>query len=358
MRHPLATLVLSLAAARSPAAPDVSGLVNARLETRAATGSLEHDVRALLAEKTGPFWMGYAVPANGKHTMCCWSGNDEAGGCEGCRLEDDGGERGFHTARKDPLPLETMPRLRVLLRGEAGRVMRLRAASEDCGLDAGGLPFVWLEGVRPADSVSYLTTLVGAGIGEGKPGKGLDDGALAAIAHTDDPSADAALEGFVAPGQPDHRRRQAAFWIGQARPHGLDVLSRLLRGDPSPRFREHVVFALTLRHEPAAIERIVDVAKHDEDGHVRGQALFWLAQTASRRATPTIEAALTDDPEVEVKKKAVFAVSQLPKDEGVPMLIKLAKTHKNVDVRKQAMFWLGQSRDPRALQFFEDVLKP
>jgi len=25
-------------------------------------------------------------------------------------------------------------------------------------------------------------------------------------------------------------------------------------------------------------------------------------------------------------------------------------------VRKQAMFWLGQSRDPRALTFFEQIL--
>jgi hypothetical protein len=25
-------------------------------------------------------------------------------------------------------------------------------------------------------------------------------------------------------------------------------------------------------------------------------------------------------------------------------------------VRKQAMFWLGQSKDPRALKFFEEIL--
>jgi hypothetical protein len=26
-------------------------------------------------------------------------------------------------------------------------------------------------------------------------------------------------------------------------------------------------------------------------------------------------------------------------------------------VRKQAMFWLGQSKDPRALKFFEEILR-
>jgi HEAT repeat protein len=57
-----------------------------------------------------------------------------------------------------------------------------------------------------------------------------------------------------------------------------------------------------------------------------------------------------------VKKRAVFALSQLPKDEGVPLLISVARTNRNPVVRKQAMFWLGQSNDPRALEFFEQIL--
>jgi HEAT repeat protein len=57
-----------------------------------------------------------------------------------------------------------------------------------------------------------------------------------------------------------------------------------------------------------------------------------------------------------VKKQAVFALSQLPKDEGIPLLIQVARKNNNPVVRKQAMFWLGQSNDPRALQFFEEVL--
>ena len=63
-----------------------------------------------------------------------------------------------------------------------------------------------------------------------------------------------------------------------------------------------------------------------------------------------------DDPDRDVRKKAVFAISQLPKDEGVPRLIALARTHRDPGVRKQAMFWLGQSGDPRAIAFFEEVL--
>jgi hypothetical protein len=41
----------------------------------------------------------------------------------------------------------------------------------------------------------------------------------------------------------------------------------------------------------------------------------------------------------------------------VPRLIDVARTNRNPEVRKQAMFWLGQSQDPRALAFFEEVLR-
>jgi len=46
----------------------------------------------------------------------------------------------------------------------------------------------------------------------------------------------------------------------------------------------------------------------------------------------------------------------LPGGEGIPPLIEVAKTTQNAEVRKQAMSSLAQSRDPRVLAFFEDVL--
>jgi HEAT repeat protein len=91
---------------------------------------------------------------------------------------------------------------------------------------------------------------------------------------------------------------------------------------------------------------------------VRGQALFWLAQKAGKKAAGAISSAIDNDPDTEVKKKAVFALQQLPDGEGVPMLIQVARANRNPAVRKQAMFWLGQSGDPRALAFFEEVLRP
>ena len=254
--------------------------------------------------------------------------------------------------------LESSGRLRVLFRVEGRRVVRLRTFSEECALDAGGLTLAWLDGVRPAESLRLLATYVGADAEDSASGR-LSESAIAAIAFHDDAGADALLEAFTAPDRPDRLRKKAAFWMGNTRGRrGFETLKRLVKQDQSESFRSDVVFALTQSRQPEADDVLIDTARHDSSSHVRGQALFWLGQKAGRKASAAITGAIENDPETEVKKKAVFALSQLPRDEGIPLLIRTARDNRNPAVRKQAMFWLGQSGDPRALAFFEEVLGP
>lgn len=118
------------------------------------------------------------------------------------------------------------------------------------------------------------------------------------------------------------------------------------------------MFALTESKETGAIPEIVRIARDDQSTRVRGQALFWLAQKATRQISEdAIRNAIDHDPETEVKKKALFALTQMRNGDGVPILIEVAKTNHNAAVRKQAMFWLGQSKDPRAVKFFEGLLE-
>lgn len=125
----------------------------------------------------------------------------------------------------------------------------------------------------------------------------------------------------------------------------------------SRRPADDALMALAAHAAPQALDRLIAQARSGNTTHVRGQALFWLAQRAGERAVGAITEAIDRDPDTDVKKRAVFALSQLPKDEGVPRLIDIARAHSNPAVRKQAFFWLGQSKDPRAIAFFADVLK-
>jgi hypothetical protein len=136
----------------------------------------------------------------------------------------------------------------------------------------------------------------------------------------------------------------------------INWLTALATGDASNRLINTATMALALHGDEQATERLIQIARGHKRGDARGTALFWLAQRASDRAAPAIAEAL-DDPETEVRKRAVFAMTMLPRDESVTKLIDLARSHRDTTVRRQAMFWLGQSRDPRALAFFEQVLR-
>jgi len=353
----LMALACVAAAPSAPQTVPAPRIENAKLETRAVTGSLDATLRSLAAQAEKPQWIGYAVDQiAGERSVCCGNYRDD-GGCGTCNLEKDHDGSTSTSQKSGTVALEGSRQLVVLFRLEAKQVVQIRVASEDCTLDAGGLPFVWLTGVKPAQSVALLEAYVHGTDFEDHGGHEIGNGALTAIALHADASADRAFESFVKPEQKESLRRQAAFWMGAARGKaGFTALQRMARNDPSSDVRAHVAFALSVSHEPSAIDEIIRMAHDDTNSHVRGQALFWLAQKAGQKAVGTITGAIDNDPDTDVKKKAVFALSQLPKDEGVPKLIEVAQNNRNPEVRKQAMFWLGQSHDPRALQFFEKVL--
>jgi hypothetical protein len=147
------------------------------------------------------------------------------------------------------------------------------------------------------------------------------------------------------------------LWVADVSPaDSVVLLSTFLTPSSTRRVANGALTALAMHQEPAALDRLLLTARDGATPQLRGQALFWLAQRAGEKAVGAISAAIENDPETEVKKRAVFALSQLPKDEGVPRLIEVARGNNNPAVRRQAMFWLGQSRDPRAVKFFQDIL--
>jgi len=294
--------------------------------------SLEQQFRDQYAQPQ-PAWIGYVVPAVPGH-------NEHCDYNEGLRAPG-------------PVHLEPVDQLQVMFRIEGHRVMKIRPISGDCQLDSDGVPLRWIRDVHPAESIAFLETFVASELDR------VREGAVAAIALHADPTADEALERMAAASQPEQLREKAVFWMGEARgARGYEDLRRMVTADASSNVRDKAIFALSISKDPRAIDTMISVAHHDASAHVRGQALFWLAQKAGKKAVGAISGALENDPDTEVKKKAVFALDQLPNGEGVPMLIQVARENRNPAVRKQAMFWLGQSNDPRALAFFEEILKP
>jgi HEAT repeat protein len=343
---------------------------NGRLTSQAAGSPFAQSIRSLVAAQSDVAWIGYAVPVvDGERMMCCFDSgsnwyngtvimSDGSSCCPTCRLEPSTSSSMTTRPPQSPggvVKLEGSGQMTVLLRVSERRVERVRVFSEDCRLDAGGRPVIWLENVRPADSIGFLESLV---TDQAERRDRVTNGAISAIALHADALADASLERLLAREQPEHVRRAVPFWLGNTRGRrGLEVLRRVIKEDPSTEVRKKAVFGISQSKEDSAVDALVDTARNNDLTTVRGEAIFWLAQKAGRKAAAAITERIEQDPDTEVKKKAVFALGQLPKDEGVPLLINVARTHSNPAVRKQAMFWLGQSRDPRALEFFAEILK-
>lgn len=321
-------------------------LTNAKFETRAVSGNAVAYLKNLVAGEGGPMWFGYAVPSSQMTSDgCCWEQN-----C--CRLEDS--SRGTLSVKpSSPVHLEGSSTELILFRVADHAVQKIRPASLACPLDAGGLRFAWLTGVPPEASIEFVASLID------KPSsKHLDDAAVFAISVHAGEAADRALERLAAPSSPEWLQEKALFWIATARgEHGLRVLEHAAETSPSDGIREKIMFDFSVSREPRAVDDLIRFAHHDSSARVRGQALFWLAQKAGDKAAKEIKNSIENDPDTEVKKKAVFALQNLPKDEGVPMLIEVARNNRNPEVRKQAIFWLGQSGDPRALAFIQQILE-
>ena len=333
-------------------------LTGARVVERSAKTGVQTAVQEIIKAEKGPAWMAYSVPViTGEHHMCCYGsarimGNSAC--CGSCRLEGRDHDVSFGN-QVGGCKATLASIFFVFMRFETGSIRQVRAFSPECAIDAPGSTIYWLQDVEPSQSIAYLESV----LKQGDSLRGRSDEIVSAIALHAGATADAVLERLIQPGQPSKLRGQAAFWIGSTRgAHGLDILLALIKSDQDRQFLEQAIFAVSQNQEhERAFNELIRLARQDPRHEVREHSLFWLAQEAGQKAAGTITDAIENDPDTDVKKKAVFALSEMPKEEGVPLLIDQARKNRNPVVRKEAVFWLGQSEDPRALDFITSILE-
>jgi HEAT repeat protein len=89
-------------------------------------------------------------------------------------------------------------------------------------------------------------------------------------------------------GQSMEVRKQALFWASQSGVALAEIVG-LYDRVREPDLREHLIFVLSQRmREPAAMDKIVDIARRDPDRRMRSKALFWLGQSRDPRAAAVL----------------------------------------------------------------------
>ena len=251
--------------------------------------------------------------------------------------------------------------------------------------DYNGHPVYWLGRVSNDESLGFLQELLAK-----EATTKLADSAVTAIALHDDSRIGQILQSIVRDSKVESVRKSAVFWLGQNEGETGFLSSLITNEQESLEIRKQAAFAIGVSRDGAALptlqslynqvtnrevkkqiifanfvnkdsdnalDFLINVAAKDEDRDVRKQAIFWIGQKATQKATQALTDTIEDkDGDTEIQKQAVFAISQRKKDESVPMLINIAKTHPKGEVRKQALFWLGQIDDSRALELFKEIL--
>jgi len=80
-------------------------------------------------------------------------------------------------------------------------------------------------------------------------------------------------------------RKDALFWLGQNEGETTNDLIGLYASLDAEALREHFTFVLSQREDDApALDKLIDIAQHDADFKVRKQAMFWLGQSKDPKA--------------------------------------------------------------------------
>ena len=120
--------------------------------------------------------------------------------------------------------------------------------------------------------------------------------------------------------------------------------------------KESIVQAIAQDDAPDAARWLIDrVRDARESLQVRKQALFWAGQRKAT-PTALLAAVARDSEERSLREHGVFVLAQRDEGAALDALVEMARHHRDPGTRKQAIFWLGQSDDPRAERLLRDLI--
>jgi len=155
---------------------------------------------------------------------------------------------------------------------------------------------------------------------------------------------------------PAEMREKAVFWLGQRGDTASIGFLRTLYGRTSnAELKERILFAVSQSNNAGAQAWLLEVAQNPKESiEARKQALFWAAQNGASIASLSKLYGQLREPEL--KEQLIFVLGQSNDPAAVTKLLDIARTDPDRELRKKAIFWLGQSNDPRAAQALEAIL--
>ena len=183
---------------------------------------------------------------------------------------------------------------------------------------------------------------------------------LHALSEIKTPRAQSKILEVARTGSHPDLRRHAIHMLAEVENEAmLGELIKLYDAEQSNDVRRQILHAFSEMKSTQAEDKLFAVAR-DNSGNadLRRHAIHVIGERAGKRSLDLLrETVESSSADTQVQMQAVHAISERPAEESVPLLIKVARTHPNQQVRRRAIQVLGESGDPRALEFFREVLR-
>ncbi|HEX4560506.1 MAG TPA: HEAT repeat domain-containing protein [Gemmatimonadales bacterium] len=168
---------------------------------------------------------------------------------------------------------------------QAAQMLRDEAERANAPVEARADAIFWLSQQGRGANADYLRTLYGR-----LTDNDLKDKTIFAISQIGGADNVNWLMDLAANGQEDvDMRKKALFWAGQSNDVSLERLTGLYDRMKDRDMREQMIFVYSQRHEGAALDKLIDIAKHDTDPELRKKAIFWIGQSHDPKAVQYLQ---------------------------------------------------------------------
>jgi hypothetical protein len=236
---------------------------------------------------------------------------------------------------------------RVVVEKSGGRITKIRAYVG--GRWRAGSSATDLGSVGAREAVDWLMN-----VASGQPDK-ISGSAIFAATLADSVQIARRLYDFARnDSNPRESRDQAIFWLGQTGDESAPMLRSLYTQVGNESLKDKVIFSLS-QQRGVNDQWLLDlVANRNESIEMRKKALFWAGQTGASMAE--LGRIYSRSDEREMKDQMIFVFSQRREPAALDKLMDIARHDPDREARKKAMFWLGQSKDPRVVGMLTDIL--
>lgn len=193
--------------------------------------------------------------------------------------------------------------------------------------------------------------------------------ALYALSRSSNPKARQKIFDVARSSSNEESRVQAIQWLDdRADDKFIDELVKMYQTDKSARVRKQIVYSLsqascsgaytTITTSPGQNNITVNVPNSAQGTTtINGWDASSSRNACRSKALQALMQMYDAESDEAMKSQFLFAFSQSRSKDAVQKLIQVAKNDSSMTIRRKAVTYLGQSRDPEAVKFLEELLK-